>query len=102
MEYILTGDMINAQEAHRIGLINHVFSQTELLAKAEEMASKIISKARQAVRFAVKAVNATHDISQRDGLNYEASLFALCCGTEDFKEGTSAFLEKRKADFKDK
>jgi enoyl-CoA hydratase len=102
MEYILTGDMINAQEAHRIGLINHVFSQTELLAKAEEMASKIISKARQAVRFAVKAVNTTHDISQRDGLNYEASLFALCCGTEDFKEGTSAFLEKRKADFKDK
>ena len=102
MEYILTGDMIDASEAFRIGLVNHIYPQAELMAKAEEMANKIISKARHAVRFAVKAVTATKEISQREGLNYEASLFALCCGTEDFKEGTSAFLEKRKADFKDR
>ncbi len=102
MEYILTGDMIDASEAFRIGLVNHIYPQAELLAKAEEMANKIISKARHAVRFAVNAVSATKEISQREGLNYEASLFALCCGTEDFKEGTSAFLEKRKADFKDR
>ncbi len=102
MEYILTGDMIDAAEALRIGLVNHIYPQAELLSRAEEMANKIISKARHAVRFAVKAVSATKEISQREGLNYEASLFALCCGTEDFKEGTSAFLEKRKADFKDR
>ena len=102
MEYILTGDMIDASEAFRLGLVNHIYPQNELLAKAEEMANKIIGRARHAVRLAEKAVTATKEISQREGLNYEASLFALCCGTEDFKEGTSAFLEKRKADFKDR
>jgi enoyl-CoA hydratase len=102
MEYILTGDMIDASDALRLGLVNHVYPQSELQAKAEEMANKIISKAGHAVRLAIKAVTATKEISQREGLNYEASLFALCCGTEDFKEGTSAFLEKRKADFKDR
>jgi enoyl-CoA hydratase len=101
MEYILTGDMISADEAFRIGLVNHVYPQTELLPKAGEMANKIISKARHAVRLSVKAITATKEISQREGLNYEASLFALCCGTDDFKEGTSAFLEKRKPSFKD-
>jgi enoyl-CoA hydratase len=102
MEYILTGDMIDAQEAFRIGLVNHVYPQSELLAKAEDMGNKIISKARHAVRLAVKSVTATKEISQREGLNYEASLFALCCGTEDFREGTGAFLEKRKPVFKDR
>ncbi len=102
MEYILTGDMIDASEALRLGLVNHVYPREELLAKAEDMANKIISKARHAVRLSIKAVTATREISQREGLNYEASLFALCCGTEDFKEGTSAFLEKRKAGFKDR
>lgn len=102
MEYILTGDMIDASEALRLGIVNHIYPQAELLVKAEEMAIKIISKARHAVRLAIKAVTATKEISQREGLNYEASLFAICCGTDDFKEGTSAFLEKRKADFKDR
>lgn len=102
MEYILTGDMIDASEALRLGIVNHVYPKEELLAKAEDMANKIISKARHAVRLSIKAVTATRDISQREGLNYEASLFAICCGTEDFKEGTKAFLEKRKADFKDR
>ncbi|HSD63055.1 MAG TPA: enoyl-CoA hydratase-related protein [Ignavibacteriaceae bacterium] len=102
MEYILTGDMIDAQEAMRIGLVNHVYPLSDLLNKAEEIGNKIILKARQAVRLAMKAVTATKEISQHEGLNYEASLFALCCGTEDFKEGTSAFLQKRKPVFKEK
>ncbi len=102
MEYILTGDMIDANEAFRLGLVNHVYPQFELLTKAMEMAQKIVSKGQQAVRFAIKAVNVVDQISAKEGQNYEASLFALCCGTEDFKEGTSAFLEKRKPDFKNK
>jgi enoyl-CoA hydratase len=102
MEYILTGDMIDANEALHLGIVSHVYPLTELPARAEEMANKIISKARHAVRHAIKAVTATKEISQREGMNYEASLFALCCGTEDFKEGTSAFMEKRKAEFKDR
>ncbi len=102
MEYILTGDMIDANEAFRLGLVNHVYPQSELLIKAMEMAQKIVSKGQQAVRFAIKAVNVVDQVSAKEGQNYEASLFALCCGTEDFKEGTSAFLEKRKPDFKNK
>jgi enoyl-CoA hydratase len=99
MEYILTGDMINAQEALRIGLVNRVFPQQELVEKAKETARKISSKAMTAVKFAVKAVKSVEELSLQEGLKYEASLFALCCGTEDFKEGTTAFLEKRTPKF---
>jgi enoyl-CoA hydratase len=100
LEIILTGDMISADEAFRIGLVNRIFPQTELLNKTLELAEKISSKGQQAIRLALKAVKATDNISLTEGLNYEASLFALVCGTEDFKEGTKAFLEKRKPDFK--
>lgn len=102
MEYILTGSMIDANEAYRIGLVNHVYPQNELMNKAFEMANKIISKSQYAVKQAIKAVNIVDEVSGKEGLNYEASLFGLCCGTEDFKEGTSAFLEKRKPEFKNK
>jgi enoyl-CoA hydratase len=102
VEYILTGDMIDSEEAFRIGLVNRIFTQEELLDKAFELAGKIAGKGQQAIRFAFNAIRATHQFSLRDGLKYEASLFALCCGTEDFKEGTSAFLEKRKPEFKNK
>jgi enoyl-CoA hydratase len=98
-EYILTGDMIDANEAYRIGLVNHVYKQSELLDKAFEMAQKIISKGQNAVRAAIKAVNIVDEVSGKEGQNFEASLFATCCGTEDFKEGTKAFLEKRKPKF---
>jgi enoyl-CoA hydratase len=100
LEMILTGDMVSADEALRIGLVNKIYPQTELLDKTIEMANKIVSKGQLAIRFALKAVKAVDNISLAEGLNYEASLFALVCGTEDFKEGTSAFLEKRKPDFK--
>ncbi len=99
LEMILTGDMIGADEAFRIGLVNKVYPQTDLLNKTLEMAEKIAAKGQQAIRFALKAVKATDNISLTEGLSYEASLFALVCGTEDFKEGTAAFLEKRKPDF---
>lgn len=101
-EMIFTGDMIDANEALRIGLVNHVYPQPDLLNKAMEMAGKIAAKGQQAVRLALKAINIVDQVSDTEGQKYEASLFAICCGTEDFKEGTSAFLEKRKPNFKNK
>ncbi|MCF8242517.1 MAG: enoyl-CoA hydratase/isomerase family protein [Melioribacteraceae bacterium] len=102
LEYILTGDMISASEALRIGLVNKVYSQNELMDKAIEMAEKIISKGQIAVRMATKAVVSADELSESEGQNLETSLFAVCCGSEDFKEGTRAFLEKRKPEFKNK
>jgi enoyl-CoA hydratase len=102
MEYILTADMIDSNEALRIGLVNKVYPQADLMNRAMEMAKKIVSKGQQAIRLSVKAVNMVDEVSGKEGLNYEASLFSLACGTEDFKEGTKAFLEKRKPVFKNK
>jgi enoyl-CoA hydratase len=102
LEMILTGDMVSAEEAYRIGLVNKVYPQSELLNSTLDLANKIISKGQQAIRLALKAVKATDNMLLVEGLNYEASLFALVCGTEDFKEGTAAFLEKRKPQFKNR
>ena len=101
LEYILTGNMMDADEVYRIGLVNHVYPQEQLLSEAEKLASKIIAKGKVAVKMSLNAVNSVDELSENEGLNYEASLFAICCGTGDFKEGTSAFLEKRKPEFKD-
>lgn len=102
MEMILTGDMIDANEALRIGLVNKVFPLSELQSKTFEIAKKINSKGQQAIRLAIKAVKATDKMNLQEGLDFEALLFALCCGTVDFKEGTQAFLEKRKPAFNNK
>lgn len=98
-EYNLTGDMIDAATAERIGLANHVHPPEQLMEKAEEMMKKILAKGPAAVRKTLQAVVASVDATIDDGLAYEAKLFGECCGTADFKEGTGAFLEKRPAAF---
>jgi enoyl-CoA hydratase len=102
LEMILTGDMVNVHEAYRLGIVNYVVPQNELMEKVNKIASKISSKGQVAIRMAVKAVVSTEELSQQAGQNFEASLFGVCCGSEDFKEGTSAFLEKRKPKFEGK
>jgi len=102
LEMILTGDMINAEEAYRIGLVNKVFEREELLEKTTEIAKKLNAKGQIAIRASLDAVVNGAGMSLKDALTYEASLFALSCTTEDFKEGTSAFLQKRKPEFKNK
>ena len=101
-EMILTGNTIDANEALRIGLVNKVYPQNELLTRVEAIASQIASKSAPSVNFILKAIKSTNEIPLQDGLDYEASLFSLNFGTEDAKEGTSAFLEKRKPVFKNK
>lgn len=101
-ELVLTGEMITAEEALRIGLVNHVVEQTELLPTAEGIAKKIIANAPLAVKFAMEAVEHGTEMPQEEGLFLEATLFGLCCATEDMREGTRAFIEKRPAQFKGK
>ena len=95
LQLILSGEMIDAQEAYRIGLINEVVPAAELISRAETILRKISSNGPIAVKFALEAVNKGLETSQSEGLLLEASYFGLCAATEDKKEGTSAFLEKR-------
>ena len=98
-EYILTGDMILAKDALQIGLVNKVFATEELIGEAEKLAEKIISKGKTAISASLKVINAVDNLPLNDGLKLEASEFGKCCDTNEFKEGTSAFLEKRKPNF---
>ena len=98
MELIMTAGMISADEAKELGLVNYVTSLEELLPLAEKLASKIMRNSSVAISAAIKAVNANFE-DGTDGFEVEISEFGNCFGTEDFKEGTTAFLEKRKADF---
>lgn len=102
MQHLLTGEMISAQEAYRIGLVNEVTPLAELIPRAEAIAQKIIANAPLAVQYTMEAVNKGTEMSLDEGLFLEATLFAVCCATEDKKEGTAAFLEKRPAQFKGK
>jgi enoyl-CoA hydratase len=100
MEMILTGVQVDAQEALRIGLVNKVVPAAELMQRTTAMAGTIASMGQIAIRMALKAVNITEETPLSEGERLEASLFGVCCATEDFKEGTRAFLEKRKPVFK--
>ena len=98
-QLLLTGDMISAQEAHRIGLVNEVVGAAELIPRAEAIAQAIIKNAPLAIQYCLEAVNHGMEMTQQEGLFLEATLFSVCCATEDKKEGTTAFLEKRAANF---
>lgn len=99
-ELMMTGDMIGAEEAKSLGLVNHVLpTKAEAMGKAEEIIAKIMSKAPLAIGMIVDCVNATF-LSDENGYQTEANSFARCVKSGDYKEGTSAFLEKRKPVFK--
>jgi len=100
-EMIMTADMITAADAMQFGLVNYVVSQDELLTKAEELLNKMLQRAPLALASAIKAINAASK-SDVNGFSVEIEEFGKCFGTEDLKEGVSAFLEKRKANFKSK
>lgn len=98
MEMIMTAAMISAEEAKQYGLVNHVVPQAELLSFTTVIAQKIIKNAPFAIAKAIKAINANYE-DGKNGFDTEIKSFGKCFGTQDFKEGTTAFLEKRKAEF---
>lgn len=102
LELILTGKMIAAEEAKTIGLVNEVFPADELMPKTIEFMESILSKSPIAVAACIETVLASERLSPLEGLSYESMWFGKVCGSEDFKEGTSAFLEKRTPEFRNK
>jgi enoyl-CoA hydratase len=98
-ELCLTGEMISADEALRVGLVNHVYEPAELLPAAEALAKKIIANAPLAVKFTMEAIERGVEMPQEEGQFLEAALFGISAATEDMREGTRAFLEKRPAQF---
>ena len=99
LQLILTGEMITAQEAYRIGLVNEIVPAANLISRAEAILKQISSNAPVAIKYSLEAVNKGLETSQDEGAALEASFFGICAATEDKKEGTSAFLEKRVAQF---
>ena len=100
MEMILTGAPITAAEAERIGLVNRVVPAGELMAEARKLATHLAAQAPVAIRYIIAAINKGMDMPFADAAVFEATLFGLVAATDDWREGTRAFLEKRKADFK--
>jgi enoyl-CoA hydratase len=95
MKLLLTGEMVSAAEALRIGLVDEVVSVGELMTRARALATTIAGMAPVAIRQCIAAVHAGYDLPLEEALAHEAALFGLCCGTADKAEGTRAFLEKR-------
>ena len=102
LELLLTGDQITAAEAHRLGLVNRVVPAAQLMDEARTLAAALAAKAPVAMRFIIDAVSRGVQMSFAEAQAYEATLFGLVASTDDMREGTRAFLEKRKADFKGK
>ena len=102
IEWILTGDMVMAQEAFRLGLVNQVVPQDQVLKVAKDLARKIVSKGAVAVTRALQAIEEGLNLSLEQGLAKEAEAFAVVAGTDDSREGVKAFLEKRQPQFKDR
>lgn len=102
IEMVLTGDMISAQEARSVGLVNRVVPDQDLMREASGIAKKIASKGMAAVRSAMRAIREGYQVSLRDGLDIESKYFGSICETEDMKEGLTAFIEKRQPRFKDR
>ncbi len=102
MEMNLLGDMVSADQAEKIGLANWVVSQGELQATVLKVASQLAASAPIALHMAIDAINHGLECSLADALDYEVKAFGICCASEDKNEGTAAFLEKRKANFKGK
>jgi len=102
LELLLTGDHVTADEAHRLGLVNRVVPAAELMAETRKLAASLALKAPVAVRYIIDAVNKGLDMAFPDAQVFEATLFGLVSSTDDMREGTKAFLEKRKAEFKGK
>jgi enoyl-CoA hydratase len=100
MEMILTGTPIGADEAQRIGLVNRVVAAAALMTEARTLAAQLAKNAPIAMRYIINAVNKGVEIPFAEACQYEATLFGLVASTEDMKEGTEAFLQKRKATFK--
>ncbi len=100
LQLILTGETISAQEAYRIGLVNEVVSAASLIDRAETILKQIAGNAPIAVKFSLEAANKGMETSQSEGLALEAAYFGICAATEDKKEGTSAFIEKRTPQFR--
>jgi len=101
-ELIYTGDIIDANTALTIGLVNKVVPSDNLMTEAKKLARKLLSKSSVALSLAKKAITSGADTNLASGLDLEAQCFALCFATEDQKEGMAAFLQKRKPEFKDK
>ena len=102
LEMLLTGEHVNAAEAFRLGLVNRVVPAGQLMDDARKLAGSLAAKAPIAMRFIIDAVNKGLDMPLAEAQNYEATLFGLVASTDDMREGTKAFLEKRKAEFRGK
>jgi len=100
MEMVLLGELIDAQEAYRLGLVNRVVPPGELMATAKELALKLASKPPIALRAAKDAINVGLNLSLAEGIEYESKLYAMCYATQDKQEGIAAFLEKRQPQFR--
>ncbi|MGH9341519.1 MAG: enoyl-CoA hydratase/isomerase family protein [Acidobacteriota bacterium] len=102
LELILTGEMVDAAQAEKIGLVNHVVPRAELISHCHSLAGKILNNAPLAVRYSMEAIQSGLEMPLQEALSLEANLFALSFATDDMREGTTAFVEKRKARFEGK